>query len=402
MPAKVLKRNFLDYLQEVFHDSKAIGIVLFTCTLLSLVAANLPFGVAYTNFFHYESELLHAFHLPHSVMQMINDGLMAMFFFLVGMEIKRELTMGELSSIRQAILPLGAAIGGMIVPAFIYLIFNKGTIYQSGWGIPMATDIAFSLAVAALLGRRFPPALKIFLAALAIIDDLGAILVIAFFYGGTVNGLWLLGGLLCIALLWLLNFKKQRFGWRNIVVGILLWYCIFNSGIHATIAGVLFAFMVPKIELRELEHSIHNTVNFIILPLFAFANTAIIINTSMTGNLDSTLGLGILFGLFFGKPIGVILASYLMVHKKIARLPKGTSWAQLAGAGILAGIGFTMSIFIASLAFGEQATQDLSKVIVLLSAVASVIAAFIWMRTVSPDKPAPHKIYEETDYANLA
>jgi NhaA family Na+:H+ antiporter len=402
MPAKVLKRNFLDYLQEFFHDSKSIGIVLFTCTILSLVIANLPFGVAYTNFFNHESELLHAFHLPHSIIHWINDGFMAVFFFLVGMEIKRELTMGELSSIRQAILPIGAAVGGMIIPAFIYLIFNKGTVYQGGWGIPMATDIAFSLGVASMLGNRFPPALKIFLMALAIIDDLGAILVIAFFYGGSVKGLWLLGGACCIGLLWMLNFKKQRFGWKNIVLGLLLWYCIFNSGVHATIAGVLFAFMVPKNQLRQLEHSIHNTVNFIILPVFALANTAIIINASLIGSIGSTLGLGIAFGLFFGKPIGVVLASWLMVHKKIARLPKNTNWSQLAGAGILAGIGFTMSIFIASLAFDVQKMQELSKITVLISAVLSIITVFIWMTFASRDKSTPHKIYEETDYANLA
>lgn len=177
MPARVLKRNFLDHLQELFHDRKSIGIVLFVCTICSLIVANLSFGSAYIHFFEMESGLLHSFHLPHTTGHFINDGMMAVFFFLVGLEIKRELTSGELSSVSQAILPFGAAIGGMIVPAFIYIIFNKGTIYQGGWGIPMATDIAFSLGVASMLGSKFPAALKIFLTALAIIDDLGAIII---------------------------------------------------------------------------------------------------------------------------------------------------------------------------------------------------------------------------------
>jgi NhaA family Na+:H+ antiporter len=292
----------------------------------------------------------------------------------------------------------------MLVPACIYIVFNKGTSYQGGWGLPMATDIAFSLGVASMLGSKFPAALKIFLTALAIIDDLGAILVIAFFYGGTVSGIWLLATAACIGLLWLLNKKKYRFGWVNIVLGIILWYCIYNSGIHATIAGVLFAFMVPKNQLSGLEHKLHNAVNFGVLPLFAIANTAIIIHTSLLGNLGSTVSLGIFLGLFLGKPIGVVLASWLLVQHKAVSLPINTNWGQMAGAGILAGIGFTMSIFISVLAFDGKEVQDLSKLVVLISAIFSIVMVFIWMKVVNRNKkPILAAIaYDDEDYVNLA
>lgn len=402
MLAKIFKTNFLDYLQEFFHDSKSIGIVLISCTVVSIVVANLPFGNAYIAFFGLESDRLHALNLPHSILEWINDGLMAVFFFLVGMEIKRELTTGELSLFSNAILPVAAAIGGMLVPAFVFTLFNKGTAHHLGWGIPMATDIAFSLGVAAILGPRFPPALKIFLTALAIIDDLGAIIVIAFFYGGTVNALWLLGAACCIALLWLIGYLKRRFDWLYILLGLLLWFCVFNSGIHATIAGVLFAFMVPQKQLHTLVHKLHHPVYFILLPVFALANTAIVIDLSLLDNLGSRLSLGIIFGLFFGKPIGIVIACWILVKKKVATLPSGTSWNQLAGAGILAGLGFTMSIFIASLAFPDPHALNLSKVAIILAGVLSVITAIIWMRTAGRPAASIRKIYDDEEEENFA
>lgn len=387
MPLYFLRRQFFNYFQEFLHDSRAIGIILFLCTVLSLILANLSFGENYVAFFNHEFHIFETLHLPHSFLHWINDGFMAIFFFLVGMEIKRELTVGELSSVKRAILPIAAAIGGMIVPALFYLFFNNGTEYEGGWGIPMATDIAFSLGVASMLGKRVSVNLKIFLTALAIIDDLGAILVIALFYGQGVNAFALLGAVLVLGIIWILNRKKVPFGKYHILLGAILWFLVFNSGIHATIAGVLFAFMVPQHMLSELEHKLHNYVNFGILPIFALANTAIILQLDMVGQLSGILSLGIIVGLFLGKPVGILLACGIMVKTKVAILPRGVNWMQLAGAGILAGIGFTMSIFITCLAFKDLATQDLGKIAILLAAILSIVAAVIWFWLASLVKP---------------
>jgi Na+:H+ antiporter, NhaA family len=387
MPLYFLRRQFKNYFQEFLHDSRAIGVLLFVCTVASLVLANLPFGEAYAAIFTYEIHFFEFLHLPHSFLHWINDGLMAIFFFLVGMEIKRELTVGELSSVKRAILPIAAAIGGMIIPALFYLIFNHGTPYEGGWGIPMATDIAFSLGVASMLGSRVPVNLKIFLTALAIIDDLGAILVIALFYGEGVNAFFLLGAVLILGVIWILNRKQIPFGKYHVLLGIVLWYFVFNSGIHATIAGVLLAFMVPQHLLSDLEHKLHNYVNFGILPLFALANTAIVIQLTMINELAGILSMGIMVGLFLGKPVGVLLASWVMVKTKVAELPRGVNWKHMTGAGILAGIGFTMSIFITCLAFTDTATQDLGKIAILLAAILSILAAVIWFYFTAGKKP---------------
>ena len=378
MPIKYLRRQFFNYFQEFAHDSRAIGILLFACTLLSLIMANLPFGELYAAFFSIEIHFFETLHLPHSTLHWINDGFMALFFFLVGMEIKRELTIGELASVKRAILPISAAMGGMLIPALFYFAFNVGTPYEGGWGIPMATDIAFALGVASMLGKKVPVNLKIFLTALAIIDDLGAILVIALFYGVGVNAWFLLGSVVVVGLIWGMNKLGVKFGIWQILLGILLWFLVFNSGIHATIAGVIFAFLVPLNLLSAYQHKLHNLVNFFILPLFALANTAIVLKISMLPQLTGFLSLGILFGLFLGKPIGVLLASWIMVQTKVAELPRGVSWAQMAGAGILSGIGFTMSIFITCLAFTDPITQDIGKIAILLAAVLSIIAAIGW------------------------
>jgi NhaA family Na+:H+ antiporter len=285
------------------------------------------------------------------------------------------------------VLPIGAAIGGMVVPAFIFALFNKGTIFQNGWGIPTATDIAFSLGVASLIGKKFPINLKIFLTAVAIIDDLGAIFIIAFFYGGQIAVWYLLGAALVVLVLAWLNKKKAEFGLVQIALGILLWFLVFNSGLHATIGGVIFAFLIPSHLLPSLEQKFHSVVNFFILPLFAFANTAIVINGGLLGEINSTLTWGITAGLVVGKPLGIYFASRLLISQNWAVLPRGISWSQMAGAGILAGIGFTMSIFIASLAFGKSSNTDISKIAILLSVVISVLAGLAWFKWISKPKP---------------
>lgn len=302
---------------------------------------------------------------------------MAIFFFLVGMEIKKELLTGELSSFRKAVLPVAAALGGMLFPAIIYSLINKGTPYMNGWGIPMATDIAFSLGVASILGSRVPTSLKIFLMALAIIDDLGAILVIALFYGESVQWNWLLYAALIAGVLAALSFYKKSNAFLLIIFGLVLWYCVFNSGIHATIAGVLLAMFVPVGKLEHYIHKIHMPVNFVVLPLFALANTAIIIPDNFVANLNTTLSWGVILGLLFGKPLGISILTFIAVKLRLGEMPSGTSWGQMLGIGLLAGIGFTMSIFITMLAFDDQAHQDISKIAVLTGSFAAILCGFV-------------------------
>ncbi len=384
---KIVRKVIIDPLMTFIHDSRSIGIVLLVATALSILLANISaISESYLSLFHWSFDGTdeHAIewgflHLPNSIMVVINDLLMAVFFFLAGMEIKRELVTGELSSIKQSILPVVAAIGGMLIPALIYSQFNRGTDYMHGWAIPMATDIAFTLGIASLLGSRIPVALKIFITALAIIDDLGAIVVIALFYGGQLKLLYLI--LSAIIMIVLLSFQKNRvkLGWYTWVLGLLLWYTMFNSGIHATVAGVLFAFTIPVKKLASLEMAFHTPVYFIIMPIFALANTAIVFPDAGFTALNSTFSWGIIAGLFIGKPLGIVLACYWMVKRKWASLPSHTNWHQLIGAGILAGIGFTMSIFISTLAFKEIAIQDIAKIAVLITSLLSMIVGYIWL-----------------------
>ncbi|MFN5937370.1 MAG: Na+/H+ antiporter NhaA, partial [Sphingobacteriales bacterium] len=309
---------------------------------------------------------------PHSFLHWINDGLMSIFFFLAGLEIKRELLEGELKEPKKALLPIFAAIGGMLVPAVVYTLVNKGGEFANGWGIPMATDIAFSLGITSLLGKRVPLSLKVFLIALAIIDDLGAILIIAVFYGGQINWLMLGASVALILLIAILARKKVSLSLR-LILGICLWYLIFNSGIHATVAGVALAFTVPLRELGDLEHRLHIPVNFLILPIFALANTAVSFNTGIMETLTHPINFGIMAGLVIGKPLGIVAFCYMLTQMKWGKLPAGTSWTQISGIGMLAGIGFTMSIFITTLAFTSTDTQDLAKVSILLASLLSLI-----------------------------
>ena len=382
------RTTFVHPLKEFINDSRAIGITLLFTTFISLVLANWSVtGDWYRQIWHFSFDGTDAHHLhigflvlPNSVLLLINDFFMAVFFFLAGMEIKREMAEGELSTLQQSILPVAAAIGGMLVPAIIYSQFNKGTEFMNGWAVPMATDIAFTLGVASLLGNRIPVALKIFITALAIIDDLGAIAVIALFYGGQLQFIYLLLSALVVFIGWLLQKYKVPFGWYNWCLGLLLWYFMFNSGIHATVAGVVFAMMIPTHLLHQLELKFHHYVYFLIMPVFALANTAILIPPNSTSALNSSYSWGIIAGLLIGKPLGIFLACFMLIKNKISVLPTDTNWYKLIGAGILAAIGFTMSIFISTLAFTKTEEQDIAKIAVLIASVLAMIIGYLWFK----------------------
>ncbi len=367
---------------RAFFDSERIGgILLLFCTLLSLAIANTGWGEAYLHFWHQKANLsFGAVELNLSVEQWINDGLMTIFFLLVGLEIERELYSGELSSFSNAVLPVSAALGGMLVPAAIHYLFNNGTPTQGGFGIPMATDIAFALGMLALAGNRVPYALKIFLTALAIIDDLGAILVIAIFYSGGIQWLYLGASAALLGVLFLLSRLKVYNLVFYLVPGLVLWYCMMKSGVHPTIAGVLLAFAIPFSGESEdtpsyrLQHFLHKPVAFFIVPVFALANTGIRLEEGWLVQMTSANSLGIVAGLVAGKPIGILLFCWLAVRLLKAGLPFNVTWSHLGGAAILAGIGFTMSIFISNLAFADAALVSYSKVAVLLGSLLATIA----------------------------
>ena len=315
--------------------------------------------------------------MPASFGHWINDFLMAFFFLLAGMEIKRELTIGELSSFKKAVLPFGAALGGMVVPALIFLLFNSNSGHAHGWGIPTATDIAFSLGAASLFGKRVPVGLKILLMALAIIDDLGAIIVIALFYGAKLHLGFMITSAVVYLLLWVCNIYRIKYGVFQIVLSLLLWYSLLNSGIEGSIAGVLIAFATPVRMLPRIEKVIYHAVNFCIIPLFALANTAILIPGNMIESLGSSIAIGVMIGLVIGKPVGIFLFSRILVLFKIARLPQHVSWPQILCMGTLAGIGFTMSIFTTGLAFQEEGFRNIAKIAILFSMVISVLISWL-------------------------
>lgn len=376
-----------DYFKKFLHNSQSSGILLIICVAISLLIANSSLGPAFQNLLD-KNIGTDVFQLNYPISIWINDGLMAVFFLLVGLEIKREILEGELSNFKNASLPIVAAVGGMIVPALIYYFFNQGTAYAKGWAIPMATDIAFSLAIISMLGKSVPLSLKVFLAALAIVDDLGAIIVIAIFYTDQIH--WSYLGLsalmvLVLALLNFFNFKKHIF---YLIPGVLLWYFMHHSGIHATIAGVLLAFTIPTnvsateiSPLEKLEQKLHLPVSFLIMPLFALANTNITFKAGMVDGLFSSLGYGIILGLFLGKLVGINLFSYIFVKLKISNLPLNSTWPQMIGTALLAGIGFTMSIFIALLSFkGHPEIQDEAKFAILMASLISGISGYLILK----------------------
>ncbi len=370
-----LTRLFSDF----FNSEKAGGLILVICTFISLVIANTVVGNNYIHFWHTEVG-------NKPIEFWINDALMAIFFLLVGLELERELYIGELADIKKSLLPVFAAVGGMVVPALIHFIFNYGTPSQHGIAIPMATDIAFSLGVLSLLGNRVPASLKVFLTALAIIDDLGAILVIAFFYSKGFSALYLGLSLGIFGIMLVLNRLRMHRVWIYLVLGAVMWYFMYSSGVHATIAGVLTAFAIPfgsgdeKSPSYHIQHFLHKPVAFFILPLFALANTAIAIPATWKEDLGSSNSLGIMLGLVVGKPAGIFLFALLSVVIGMASIPFGLRKVHLLWTGLLGGIGFTMSIFITHLAFDDAGLVVGSKIAIIIGSLLAGLLGFVLLK----------------------
>jgi NhaA family Na+:H+ antiporter len=382
----VAQRRLTKTFKEFFNDQKSSGIILIVCTVASLVITNSPVGENYLSFWQ---SYLGGLSIEH----WINDGLMAIFFLLIGLELERELYKGELSNFKNALLPIFAAVGGLGVPALIHFSLNAGTPTQAGIGIPMATDIAFALGVLAILGSRVPASLKVFVVAYAIIDDLCAIIIIAVFYTAKLFIPYLIGALVVWALLLVCNrFLKVRSLVPYSIGGALMWFLMLQSGVHATIAGVLLAFAIPFTPTEDdetspsykLEHFLHKPVAFIILPIFALCNTGIVIGAEALQTLANPNEIGIIGGLVIGKPVGIVLLSFIAVNFGISRLPLDLSWRYVFGAGLLGGIGFTMSIFITNLAFVGKAEEiNGSKMAILLASLIAGTAGFLWLKLLS-------------------
>ncbi|CAN1531335.1 NhaA Na+/H+ antiporter [Spirosomataceae bacterium] len=380
-------------LTKLFHDffesEKAGGLILMGCTAVSLVLANSTLGPAYQQFWHYDLG-------GHSLGHWINDGLMTIFFLLIGLELEREIYIGELTNIKDALFPIFGAMGGMFIPSGIFLIFTLGTSEQSGAGIPMATDIAFAIGILSLLGNRVPAALKVFLTALAVIDDLGAIMIIAVFYTKTLLWINLFTALGIFGVLLVLNRLKVRNLIPYLVGGVVMWYFMLNSGVHATITGVLLAFAIPfgngdeKSTSYILQHFLHKPVAFFILPVFAMANTALVLGGDLGQILTYNYSLGIALGLVVGKPLGIFVLTFVAVSLGICKLPDGLNWKSVIGVGFLGGIGFTMSIFITLLAFNNEDIFNNSKLVILISSLLAGLIGFIALKIIL--KPTLHDI----------
>ena len=373
-----MKTKLTELFLEFFESGRASGIILLASAITAMLVANSPYGKEFLGFWHIEIGFdLGSIHLKHSILHWINDGLMAIFFLLIGLEIEREIYIGELSELKNASLPLFAAVGGMIVPALIFLSLNYGQPTQNGFGIPMATDIAFALGALALLGNRVPASIKIFLTAFAIVDDLGAMAVIAFFYAEDFSLAYLLMAVGVYVFLLILN----RLGVNSIpaylLFGVLMWYLMLQSGVHASIAGVLLAFALPFRDgspssiSYKVQHFLHRPVSFLIMPIFALANTGIVISGNFLQTIFTLNTIGIFTGLFIGKPLGIVLFSFFAVKSGLARLQEDIGWGDLLGAGFLGGIGFTMSIFITILAFGSTDIAQSSKLAIMFGSLAS-------------------------------
>jgi NhaA family Na+:H+ antiporter len=399
----VVRKRLTKSFKAFFDSEKSSGIVMIICTIISLIIANSWLSANYLNFWQANpAESLDSLKSIFSIFGVesklgklsvelwINDLLMAIFFLLIGLELKRELYNGELSDFKNALLPIFAALGGIIVPAGIHLALNFGTPTQAGIGIPMATDIAFALGVLALLGDRVPASLKVFLTALAVIDDLCAIIVIAVFYTAKLSVVYLVAALAIWAILYVINrFVGVMSLIPYLLGGLVMWYFMLESGVHATIAGVLLAFAIPfsaqeddeNSPSHQLEHILHKPVAFIILPIFALANTGVIISSEAIQKLSGVNEIGIMSGLFIGKPIGITLFSFAVVLLGFARLPLDLNWRHVFGAGLLGGIGFTMSIFITNLAFADNLGEvNASKIAILLASLMAGIGGFIFLK----------------------
>lgn len=387
-----VKARLLGPFQRFAGSEASGGVVLLMCAAIALAWANSPWQHVYASLQHRMVPVgLSRFSIDLSVQGWINEGLMALFFFLVGLEIKREMLVGELASVRRAALPISAAIGGMLIPAALYALLNGSGPGASGWGIPMATDIAFALGIVALLGPRVPLALRVFIAAVAIVDDIGAVLVIAIFYTASIAWMSLaMAGSIVIALLFL-NRRGVRQATPYLVLGVALWVAVLRSGIHSSVAGVLLAMTIParatdereRSLLETLERSLHTPVAFVIVPLFALANAGVRVGDGSSGFSGSVLS-GVALGLVLGKPLGITLASWLAVRTRIATLPDGVSWRQLRGVSWLGGIGFTMSLFVGALAFTDDALLDSAKLGVLLASSVAACMGWLMLRSTSP------------------
>ncbi len=429
--------NVLRPMQEFIQEEQSSGMLLLLVTLVALIIANSPLAAAYDELLHTSIGIsIGSFGLHLSLLHWINDGLMVVFFFVVGLEIKREILVGELSNRRAALLPITAAFGGALVPALIYILLNQGLPSYRGWGVPMATDIAFALGCLALVGNRVPFGLKIFLTAVAIVDDLIAVLVIALFYSGEINMIALLFGLLILGILFAANMLGFHHTLLYGMLGIVVWLAFLESGLHATIAGVLVAMTVParhrinaptflqrahtllaafqppvgasqrmlvereqtvilaledlceqvQAPLQKMEHGLHSWVALLIIPVFAFANAGVIFSLNSVSGESLPLVLGIVFGLVLGKPIGLVTSTWLAVRFGIADLPRGATWPKMIGIGVLAGIGFTMSLFIASLAFSDAARLSSAKIAILLASVSAGTLGILLLRRTTADQ----------------
>ena len=386
LPPLFLSNTF----NRFFNSEKLSGILLIICTIVAIMMANSPVKNNYLS-------LWHAQFFGMSLEHWINDGLMAIFFLLIGLELRREIYIGELSNIKNALLPICAAIGGMLVPALIHFSLNQATPTQNGIFIPMATDIAFALGVLTILGNRTPASLKVFVVAFAVIDDLGAILIIAAFYTAKLSVWYLIVAFVVWALLMLLNrFFRVMTLLPYLIGGVLMWILMLKSGIHATAAGVMLAFVIPFSEKDDdqaspsykLENLLHKPVAFIILPIFALVNTGITLSGDWMHDLSSLNSLGITMGLILGKPLGITLFCFMVVAIGVCRLPSDLKWGHIIGAGILGGIGFTMSIFITNLAFTEDpATINAAKMSILIASLTAGILGFLWLRITQRTQP---------------
>ncbi|EOD78437.1 Na+/H+ antiporter NhaA type [Grimontia indica] len=376
-----------DAIRQFMKMESAGGLVLIVAAILAIIIANSPLQPLYDG-------ALHSYIAGLSVAHWINDGLMAIFFLLIGLEVKRELIEGALNTKEKAIFPAIAAVGGMVAPAAVYLAFNAGDpVTQAGWAIPAATDIAFALGVMALLGKRVPLALKVFLLALAIIDDLGVIVIIALFYSSDLSITALTVAFLATAALFLMNAKGVTQTRWYLLVGAILWVSVLKSGVHATLAGVVLGFVIPleggkdgKSPLKELEHAIHPYAAFLILPIFAFANAGVSLEGVSIESLTNTLPLGIALGLLIGKPLGIFTLSWASVKLGIARLPENVNFKQIFAVSLLCGIGFTMSIFISSLAFVgvDESYITFSRLGILIGSTISAVAGYALLNAVLP------------------
>lgn len=378
-----------DVIRDFFKMESAGGILLVIAAAIAMMIANSSFNGVY-------QEFLHTYVFGMSISHWINDGLMAIFFFLIGLEVKRELLEGALKSKETAIFPAIAAVGGMLAPALIYVLFNSGDPQaMQGWAIPAATDIAFALGIMALLGKRVPVSLKVFLLALAIIDDLGVVVIIALFYSGDLSTIALTIGFVMTGVLFMLNAKHVTKISIYLVVGFILWVSVLKSGVHATLAGVVLGFAIPlkgnegeRSPLKHLEHALHPYVAFAILPLFAFANAGISLEGVSMDGLTSMLPLGIALGLLVGKPLGIFTFSWIAVKAGVAKLPEGINFVHIFAVSVLCGIGFTMSIFISSLAFGSVSADfdTYARLGILMGSTTAAVLGYALLSLSLPKK----------------